>query len=533
MVDRDRSVFPDNAGRAATLHESMVRLRRTTRSTSATAATEEDAPRRSTRPRRPRAKTPVSDASGDDSDPTSHAVEERRPLLRTRRSARVSSTRNVPTAQDATDELQDPLDDAQGAAAEAENEDERSVAEGADADEHSGMEEDDMVEIEGQVYRIENDGLVLDTDPAGEKKVDKNGRLLGGRTYRIATLSSPQRDTPDRLYMLSIDVARGLGYRDSAYFFRKNPLFHKIFLTPEEKEQLVNDGRLNSTLRTRNVTMVAARSVFQLMGARVVERGRLVTDDYYEAQARASGKREGAPVSQPSMQDILRAERRRESDRERERGRRRPDASTHTTVDPQGEVVTTTFGDAGHAPFDRHGHTAQRRQFLLRAQITEENWLAEYARSVRAANAELLASRRSRLVAFPRHQHEARSASLLATSAVAAAETAIATTSSSSSTTATEVRHAIDSEHLVCDTRPPWERELTPMVDARARAHARREREPPLGLYDPHTHSALLPIEAQPQAASFAKVDDIPRGVPPAARLAGVYTTETCLMAPV
>jgi len=241
----------------------------------------------------------------------------------------------VPTAQDATDELQDPLEEAQGAA-EAENEDERSVAEGADADEHSGMEEDDMVEIEGQVYRIENDGLVLDTDPAGEKKVDKNGRLLGGRTYRIATLSSPQRDTPDRLYMLSIDVARGLGYRDSAYFFRKNPLFHKIFLTPEEKEQLVNDGRLNSTLRTRNVTMVAARSVFQLMGARVVERGRLVTDDYYEAQARASGKREGAPVSQPSMQDILRAERRRESDRERERGRRRPDASTHTTVDPQG-----------------------------------------------------------------------------------------------------------------------------------------------------------------------------------------------------
>ena len=87
----------------------------------------------------------MSDASGDDSDPTSHAVEERQPLLRTRRSARVSSTRNVPTAQDATDALQDPLDAAQGAAAEAENEDERSVAEGADADEHSGMEEDDMV----------------------------------------------------------------------------------------------------------------------------------------------------------------------------------------------------------------------------------------------------------------------------------------------------------------------------------------------------------------------------------------------------
>ena len=131
---------------------------------------------------------------------------------------------------------------------------------------------------------------------------------------------------------------------------------------------------------------------------------------------------------------------------------------------------------------------------LMRADMSEENWMAMYAQSVRAANAELLAARRDRLVALPSSHKPS----------------------------------ALD-EHVLCDTRPPWEREQAPTTDA-MRRHARRERAPPLGLYDPHTHTAHVPFHTQPTAAWFAKVDDEPRIPVPSARLARIYTTETCIM---
>ncbi|WFD27598.1 chromatin structure-remodeling complex subunit RSC7 [Malassezia nana] len=429
-------------------------------------------PRRSTRARRVRTRTP-SDVSADDSDVYSADERPRR--------ARKSRTPREDTSED-------------------------------DEDGSS-----DTVEIDGHEYRVEDDSLVLDTDAAGEKKVDAQGRLLGGRTYRVATFTSPERPDPERLYMLSIDIARVLGYRDSAYFFRKNPLFYKVFLTQDEKDTLVADGRLNSSLRTRNVTMVTARAVFMQMGARVVTRGRMVTDDYYEAQARAEGKKEGVPVAMPSLDDILRAERRRESDRERERGRRRPDASTYTTVDAQGETVVTTFGDAGHAPFERAAQSASRRALLQRADLSEDNWMAEYARSVRNMNAELLAARREQWVAFPRTPKR-----------IVAPDHARAM--------------RVDAEdHLFCDTRPPWERaaDAEPAIlAARQRAvraaerRARRAAQPPLGLYDPHTHTPMIDTAMQPRAAHFAKLSDTPEGLPPSARLAQLCTIDTCLQYP-
>ncbi|WFD23523.1 chromatin structure-remodeling complex subunit RSC7 [Malassezia equina] len=431
-------------------------------------------PRRSTRARRPRAQTP-SDVSADDSDV--YSADER-----TRRRSRTSRTPREDTSED--EEANDDTD--QG----------------------------DRVEIDGHEYRVEDDSLVLETDPAGEKKMDAQGRLLGGRSYRVATLTSPERSDPERLYMLSIDIARVLGYRDSAYFFRKNPLFNKVFLTQDEKDTLVADGRLNSSLRTRNVTMVTARSVFMQMGARVVARGRLVTDDYYEAQARAEGKKEGAPVAMPSLDDILRAERRRESDRERERGRRRPDASTYTTIDAQGETIVTTFGDAGHAPFERAASSAPRRALLQRADLSEDNWMAEYARSVRNMNAELLSARREQMVAFPR------------------------TPKCVVAPTYARAMQADEEDHLFCDTRPPWERaaDADPAVlAARQRAEraserrARRATQPPVGLYDPHTHTPMVDTAMQPRAAHFAKVADTPSQLPPSARLAGLCTIDTSL----
>ena len=300
----------------------------------------------------------------------------------------------------------------------------RSRASSAESD---TMYDGDTAEVDGQEYRIENDALVLNTDPAGEQKVDAQGRLLGGRSYRVAPFSLPMRDDPERLYMLSIDVARASGFRDSAYFFRKNPLLHKIVLTFEEKDHLIATGRISGQLRARNVTMIAARSVFQQLGARIVLRGRHVTDDYYEADARAEGRREGAVVSVPSIDDIMRVERRRDADRER--GRRR-DAATYRTVDSQGDTVITTFGDAGQSPFERAAQWPQRRAALQRANITEENWMAEVARSAQALNSELSDARRERLVAF----------------------------SSTSNAPAAPAAPSDDTEYLNFDDRAPWEK---------------------------------------------------------------------------
>ena len=85
----------------------------------------------------------------------------------------------------------------------------------ATSEEDDAADEDaEVVEVEGREYRIEDDALVLDTDPAGERKVDAAGHLQGGRTYRVPTFTSPERSDPNRLYMLSIDVARVLGFRD-------------------------------------------------------------------------------------------------------------------------------------------------------------------------------------------------------------------------------------------------------------------------------------------------------------------------------
>ncbi|KOS16511.1 hypothetical protein Malapachy_3359 [Malassezia pachydermatis] len=429
----------------------MPRPRRPTRKDDDTSST-----RRSTRPRRARvATTPPSDAIVDDDDDSDvYSEAEPQPPPTRARSTRASSRRGR-TPRDHTPGSYSATPDVDDIASEAE----------------AGP----TVDIEGQTYRMEDDALVLETDPAGETKVNRHGHLLGGREYRVPTFRSPERDDPERLYMLSLDIARELGYRDSSYFFRKHPLFYKLYLTQDEKDTLIADGRLNNSLRTRNVTVVTARSVFQQMGARVVVQGRQVTDDYYEAQARAEGKREGMLVTLSSMEDVARSDRRRENERDRDRGRRRTDAVTHTTVDPQGEMVTTTFGDDGQSPFVRAGTSLYRRGPLQRADVTEENWMAVYAKSVREMNTELLVARRDHMWA-------------MAPSAKAPA------TKVEDPAAAMKVD---PDDHLFCDTRPPWERAQDTDVAARQQAaqaaqrRARRAAEPPIGLYDPHTHTPL------------------------------------------
>lgn len=70
--------------------------------------------------------------------------------------------------------------------------------------------------------------------------------------------------------MLAIDAARTSGFRDSLYYFRRNPLAYKLAATQAEKDFLIEQGKLGGHLRTRAVTLVTARSAYKLHGAKTL-----------------------------------------------------------------------------------------------------------------------------------------------------------------------------------------------------------------------------------------------------------------------
>ncbi|KAI8343943.1 chromatin remodelling complex Rsc7/Swp82 subunit-domain-containing protein [Chlamydoabsidia padenii] len=118
-----------------------------------------------------------------------------------------------------------------------------------------------------------------DLDEAGEKKVDKGGHLLEGREYKVPTFELPNRG--NALFMFSKDPAALLNFRDSFVFIKKNPKLVKVYITDEEKSYLVETNKLRSTFRTREVSVVSARSVYKVFGHRVVKKGRRGKDDYH------------------------------------------------------------------------------------------------------------------------------------------------------------------------------------------------------------------------------------------------------------
>ena len=126
------------------------------------------------------------------------------------------------------------------------------------------------VKVGEQLFLLERDNLVTREDPVGNTKVDMSGNLLGGREFKAATFHVPTRN-PEVKYMLAIDCARSSGYRDSLYYFRRNPLMYKLQLTAQEKEYLIAAGKLHTNLRHRSVTMVTARSAFKQHGAKVIK----------------------------------------------------------------------------------------------------------------------------------------------------------------------------------------------------------------------------------------------------------------------
>ena len=143
----------------------------------------------------------------------------------------------------------------------------------------------------GNEMEIENDEVVQPDHSEGEKKIDRDGRLLRGRQYRVRTFTIIGRG--DRLYMLSTEPARCTGFRDSYLFFTKHKLLYKIIIGEEEKKDLIERDILPHSYKGRTIGVVTARSVYREFGSKIVVGGRKIVDDYNPDKARARGDIEG------------------------------------------------------------------------------------------------------------------------------------------------------------------------------------------------------------------------------------------------
>lgn len=147
------------------------------------------------------------------------------------------------------------------------------------------------VDKEGKMMDVIGDEVSLPPNPVGDAKVDENGRLQGGREYRVRTFTILNRG--DRLYMLSTEPARCIGFRDSYLFFQKHKMLYKIIIDDDEKRDLIERDLIPHSYKGRAIGVVTARSVFREFGAKIVVSGKKITDDYDEQAAREQGDVEG------------------------------------------------------------------------------------------------------------------------------------------------------------------------------------------------------------------------------------------------
>lgn len=143
------------------------------------------------------------------------------------------------------------------------------------------------IDKEGNMLDVVDDEINTPEDPEGEKKVDKLGYLQDGREYRVRTFTILGRGK--RLYMLSTEPARCIGFRDSYLFFQKHRLLYKIIIDDEEKRDLIERQLIPHSYKGRAIGVVTARSVFREFGAKIVIGGKKVVDDYAVEAARARG----------------------------------------------------------------------------------------------------------------------------------------------------------------------------------------------------------------------------------------------------
>lgn len=218
------------------------------------------------------------------------------------------------------------------------------------------------VDRDGNVLDVVDDEVLLPEDPEGEAKVDKLGRLLGGRQYRCRTFTVLGRG--ERLYMLSTEPARCMGFRDSYLFFQKHKQLFKIVLDDAAKRDLIERELIPHSYKGRAIGVVTARSVFREFGARIVVAGKRVLDDYEVAAARANGEVEGE-LADPL--DPL--------------PRNGEPYNQNQYVAWHGASSVYHSGPPNNMSLPPGGKSAEvKRKKVL---ITEENWMLEHARAAR------------------------------------------------------------------------------------------------------------------------------------------------------
>jgi chromatin structure-remodeling complex protein RSC7 len=162
-------------------------------------------------------------------------------------------------------------------------------------DENDNENENENDNTENKLRLVVNDEYVTPNDPKGDKKISDLGVLKGGRKFRVKVFKVPNRG--DRLYAISTDVARLVGYRDSYFLFQKHTSLYRFKIDEDSKMYLINNDLLPATFKTRAAYLITARSAFKEFGARIIVDGKQVIDDYYEEKARNDGAIEGALIN--------------------------------------------------------------------------------------------------------------------------------------------------------------------------------------------------------------------------------------------
>ncbi|WRT66445.1 uncharacterized protein IL334_003403 [Kwoniella shivajii] len=261
------------------------------------------------------------------------------------------------------------------------------------------VEMDSTVTIKGEEYKVGDDEVILPDDVKGDTKVDAEGRLQGGREYKLVTFTSEHRRNPQRLYAMTIDAARACGYTDSLAFLRRCPQILKLSCTAEERQLLIDIGRIAGNLRHRQVTMVSVRNVYKLMGARVIKGGKWVTDDYYEDEALIKCQENGWEPNTLAEDEESTAQANTQASHSTKQPVLGDTTRTYTyNLTPFYTIggPTTTFAGNGVDPWSEAGW-GNKRQKLKGSGVTESDWIFRTAEQARRIDDQLKSYRNERL----------------------------------------------------------------------------------------------------------------------------------------
>ncbi|PVU95648.1 hypothetical protein BB561_001685 [Smittium simulii] len=126
--------------------------------------------------------------------------------------------------------------------------------------------------------------IVIDED--GEKKIDKDGNLIGERSFVIPTFTLPSEKNPSAKYMLLTHIMKFAGFRDTNHMQRLYPNLKKIEATPEQRDFLLDESWIYVTRKRLPAFVISAYHAFREFGSKIIVRGKYIVDDYYEKKSR-------------------------------------------------------------------------------------------------------------------------------------------------------------------------------------------------------------------------------------------------------